>query len=283
MDRLRYSSDGGVFNLPWLVAEQEGFFADEGLDVAIIDRDPAESAINPFDRKKESQLESAVSQVYTVCEWGGIKRAAEGSGGRILFKHPMSTVFSIMTPSTSGITRVEELARVPIAVSQDAGSYYIVIEELERVLPAEEIELVHIGAPLARTRALVAGEIQAAVMMEPYTTLLKRKGFVELLRSRPERGVVMGSTQLSPDTVERFVRAVNRAVRHVNAAPDRYSALLLEEVPAELRDDQPIAPPTYYETEPYAQQDFDPTYEWMVRHNMIRPGLRYDELVEITA
>jgi NitT/TauT family transport system substrate-binding protein len=221
MERLRYSSDGGVFNLPWLVGQQEGFFNDEGLDVEIVFRDPAESALNCFDRKKESQLEAGTNDIYTVCEWGGIKRTAEGSGGRIVCKHPLSTIFSILTTPDSGIRSVEDLAGVPLAVSQDAGSYYIAIEELEKHVATDQINLVHIGAPLARTRALVAGEVKAAVLMEPYTTLLKRRGLVELLRTRPERGVVMASHNLQADTIQSFTRAVNRAVRYINSNPDR--------------------------------------------------------------
>src|SRR5919204_4702366 len=66
-----------VFNLPWLVAQEEGLFAEEGLEVEFVrgrERDPQLAAetnpqqVHPFWR--HAPFEERTAQVFNACEWG---------------------------------------------------------------------------------------------------------------------------------------------------------------------------------------------------------------------
>jgi NitT/TauT family transport system substrate-binding protein len=277
VDKLRYSSDGGLFNLPWLVAQQEGYFTDEGLDVEIVNRDPAEPMYDCYSRKKENDFLTGTTQLYAVCEWGAIKRTAEpDNGGRIAFRMPIAAQYTLVVAGDAGINRPEDLADVPVAVAQDAGSYYGAIETLEQYLPGERIKVEHVGGALARLEALLAGQVKAAVLMEPYTTIATRRGARVLLQCRPDKGAVVAADQLDAAVLERFARATNRAVQAINADPARYKDILLEEVPEHLRED--VLPPRYAETERFAPEDFEQLHSWMVDHTMIAPNVRYEAI-----
>jgi NitT/TauT family transport system substrate-binding protein len=278
MEKLRYSSDGGLFNLPWLVAQREGYFADEGLEVDIVHRDPAEPMADCYSRKKEHDFLSGTTHMYSVCEWGGIKRTAEQEqGGRIVFRMPIAAQYTLVVAGDSGITRPTDLADVPIAVAQDAGSYYGALEVLEPHLARERIKVEHIGGALARLEALLSGQFKAAVLMEPYTTIAQKRGAIILLQCRPDKGAVVATDLLDASVLERFARAADRAVRAINADPARYKDILLEEVPEHLRED--VLPPTFAETERFSAEDFTQLHSWMVDHTMIAPDLQYEDII----
>lgn len=77
-----------VFNLPWLVAEEEGFFSEEGLEVEFIranERDaslPPEAdptQVDPFWR--HAPFEDLAAQSFNACEWGQIRRSHDSTAG----------------------------------------------------------------------------------------------------------------------------------------------------------------------------------------------------------
>src|SRR5918999_5951520 len=77
-----------VFNLPWLVAQEEGLFAQEGLEVEFIrsrERDsslppePDPAKVDPFWR--HAPFEERAAQSFNACEWGQIRRSHDSISG----------------------------------------------------------------------------------------------------------------------------------------------------------------------------------------------------------
>jgi len=279
MDKVSYSSDGGLFNLPWIVAEREGFFREENLDVELVHRDPAESRSDCFSRKKETDFATGRTQIYTVCQWGGIKRTAEAKGGRIAFRMPVDGRYTLVASPRSGISTLRELASVPVAVSWDAGSHYAAVEALEAALPPGEVDVKHVGASLARLEALLSEDVKAAVLIEPYTSIaLKRDGHL-LVHCRPDPGLVIAAESLDRELLQRFARASNRAVELINSAPERYVDVLLEEVPEELREDDIDLPRFTEMSAALSQDEFEQTQDWMLQRGMLTDPAEYRDVV----
>ena len=84
---IRLQSDSNAHDRPWRVALEQGFFADEGLEVAYHEDNPkgAEGRVKDFSQRwKETQLQQGALEVYPVCEWGAIERVQQlGKGKRI--------------------------------------------------------------------------------------------------------------------------------------------------------------------------------------------------------
>ena len=68
------------------------------------------------------------------------------------------------------------LANKPIAVQFHAGSHYTVLRLLEGYIPSEKIKLLHYGSPRYRFEALMSGEVDAAMLMEPWIALAEKNG-----------------------------------------------------------------------------------------------------------
>ena len=82
---IRLQSDSNAHDRPWRVAVEQGFFADEGLEVEYHEDNPKGAAgrVKDFaDRWKESQLQQGALEVYPVCEWGAIERVQQLGRGQ---------------------------------------------------------------------------------------------------------------------------------------------------------------------------------------------------------
>ena len=134
-----------IHDLPLLVARDEGFFKDEGLDVEILktpgtaQRRADHQALreNVFERTMESLYDKGACDQFRMCEWGVMKRAVESnvtSGHRpakiVALGSAMST-FAIVSDTKFGIYEPEQLKNKPIAVSPFNGSHFTMLKMLE--------------------------------------------------------------------------------------------------------------------------------------------------------
>ncbi len=84
---IRLQSDSNAHDRPWRVAVEQGFFAEEGLEVVYHEDNPkgAEGRVKDFaQRWKETQLQQGALEVYPVCEWGAIERVQQLGKGKII-------------------------------------------------------------------------------------------------------------------------------------------------------------------------------------------------------
>src|SRR5579864_8079792 len=130
---IRLQSDSNAHDRPWRVAVEQGFFAQEGLDVEYHEDNPRgiEGRCEEFsERWKESQLASGALEVYPVCEWGAIERVQTLGKGKIIGLDTTVRTGALMVRADSDIRTVEDLAGVPVACTWHAGTFYAAIEAL---------------------------------------------------------------------------------------------------------------------------------------------------------
>src|ERR1700726_559736 len=165
---IRLQSDSNAHDRPWRVAVEQGYFADEGLEVEYHEDNPqgvAGRVENFSERWKESQLQKGALEVYPVCEWGAIERVQTLGKGKIIGLDTTVRTGALMVRRDSPIQSVADLRNVPIAVTWHAGTFYAAIEVLEAAgVPFDDIKLVHAND---RLDAVVSGRTQAAALMEP--------------------------------------------------------------------------------------------------------------------
>ena len=160
---IRLQSDSNAHDRPWRVAVEQGFFAEEGLDVVYHEDNPkgVDGRVKDFaHRWKETQLQQGALEVYPVCEWGAIERVQALGGGKIIGLDTTVRTGALMVGKDSKIRSPAELRKVPIAVTWHAGTFYAAIEVLEAAsVPFEDITLVHAND---RLDALLSSKVQAA-------------------------------------------------------------------------------------------------------------------------
>src|SRR5919201_5385872 len=132
--RLRVAIMNAVHDLPVLVARDEGFFRDEGLDIEFVTT-PGMAQVSTshtvgFDTVLDRPLDSAYNDggidQYRMCEWGVMKRAVEANtqglrGRKIVALGASMSKFAIVVSRDSKIYEPEMLKDKPIAVTPNNG------------------------------------------------------------------------------------------------------------------------------------------------------------------
>ncbi|MEV7912489.1 ABC transporter substrate-binding protein [Streptomyces griseus] len=282
-----------VFSLPQLVAKEEGYYEEEGLDVDFVPKG-YEASITFLDDHElvssfgtvRSNFESGDASLYRACEWGQIRRSHDTEvGGRVVGKRAAVGSQAIFVRPDSPAVHPQDLAGEAVAVNFHHGSHYLALQALEGFLPREEIKVVHVGGPQQRFEALRDGLVPAAALMEPWITVAQKQGY-QLLTEAFYVGSEIASPDLDADTYEALNRAVVKAVHKLNEDPFPYLHHLIGEVPAEIDPD--LKPEDFarwrlrfVEPAPYPQGQFQRTFDWMRGWNLIKEdGSSYNSLVD---
>src|SRR5918992_4915025 len=175
LKKVKASMMNAIHDLPLLVARDEGFFRDQGLDVEILrtpgsgQRDSDHQALRPniFERTMESLYDQGQCDQFRMCEWGVMKRAVEsgtGAGRRpakiVALGSAMST-FALVVDPKSRIYEPEQLKNKPIAVSPFNGSQFTMLKMLDGFLTRDQIKWVNAGTHEERVKALRNGDVAA--------------------------------------------------------------------------------------------------------------------------
>jgi ABC-type nitrate/sulfonate/bicarbonate transport system substrate-binding protein len=275
--RIRLQSDSNAHDRPWRVAVEQGFFAQEGLDVEYHEDNPKgiEGRCEEFsERWKESQLAEGELEVYPVCEWGAIERVQTLGKGKIIGLDTTVRTGSLMVRADSNITSVKDLAGVPIACTWHAGTFYAAIECLEAAgVPFEDIKLVHAND---RLEALLSGRNEAAALMEPLVSRAAEAGARTIADLRWRGGIVAGE-DLDDETVGKLLRGLNRAVVWLQENEDRSRQELLRDLKPELRANGLL--PELVGAQPYDAATYTHTADWMVERGFLPETPAYDKVV----
>src|SRR5947208_15113454 len=116
---IRLQSDSNAHDRPWRVAVEQGFFAEEGLDVVYQEDNPKgnEGRVKDFSQRwNETQHQQGMREVHPVCEWGAIERVQQLGRGKIIGLDATIRTGAIMVRKDS---RVETL---PICATRRSRS-----------------------------------------------------------------------------------------------------------------------------------------------------------------
>jgi ABC-type nitrate/sulfonate/bicarbonate transport system substrate-binding protein len=274
---IRLQSDSNAHDRPWRVAVEQGFFAEEGLDVIYHEDNPkgAEGRVKDFTHRwKETQLQQGALEVYPVCEWGAIERVQRLGRGKIIGLDATVRTGAIMVRKDSRVHTLADLRNMPIAVTWHAGTFYAAIEAMEAAGVAfDEIKLEHAAD---RLDALLSGRNEAAALMEPLVSRALEAGCRKIADLRWRGGIVAGE-DVDEETAGKLRRALNRAIEWLRQNEDRSRAELLRDLKPELRKDGLL--PELTGVKPYQSTEFKAKVAWMLERGFLHEAPSFEDTV----
>ncbi len=294
LQKVKASMMNAIHDLPLLVARDEGFFRDEGLDVEILTTpgtgqhasDHQALRDNVFARTMEALYDKGQCDQFRMCEWGIMKRAVESNvedGHRpakiVALGSAMST-FAIVTDPKTRIYEPEQLKNEPIAVSPFNGSHFTMLKMMEGFVKRDEIKWKNEGTHRERLEALRAGKVKAASLMEPWISVAEKQGCRVLIESHSTRSEAAGD-ELDGPTLAKMFRAEARAAEAIERNPGKYAHYLLDEAGGliDLRDLK-LSRILNASPVPYTRDRFDDNYQWTVGWGLVPPGATYENTVD---
>jgi len=282
-----------VHDLPVLVARDEGFFKDEGLNIEFVTTPGMAQVTSSHEVQFDSVFERPLESVYNeggidqfrMCEWGIVKRAveAEASGLRsrkIVALGASMSKFAIVVSADSNFYEPEMLKGKPIAVTPNNGSHFVALKMIEGFLGKEHVKVTNAGSMPQRIEALKKGEVAAVSLMEPWISVAEKEGLRVLTEAHSTRAEA-ASDDLDGPTLAAIFRAQARACEVLAKDPTPYVHYFVNETGGRLeakdfRHQRLLhAPP-----QPYTRERWDDTYNWTVGWDMTMPDSSFEKIVD---
>ncbi|HRY11981.1 MAG TPA: MetQ/NlpA family ABC transporter substrate-binding protein [Syntrophomonadaceae bacterium] len=266
-----------VDSVPFLIAEKNGYYAKQGVQVKII---PFKSAKDRDSALQSGQLDGVVSDMVAVifANAGGINlRMCSRTDGTI----------ELMTGKGSGITSVNGLKGRSVGLSSNTVMEY----SLDRMLEANQVqpsEVSKVAIPQLPTRfeMLQGGRVDAAIMVQPFSSLALKDGGMVLTSTDilANKCVTIAFTAESlsdnPEEIKAVMRAYNDAVVYLQTEPtESYLDYIIQAMgfPAEVKDI--IKMPQYHQAELPEKRIFDDVMTWMADRQLVKTIYNYDDLI----
>ncbi len=208
----------GSNSLPFVIAEEKGFFKGEGLNAVVV----------------VMQNQVVVTGVASKnVDYGG---TFSNFVGAALAGLPVKIVMSVMDGSdhvlvtAPAIKRVEDLKGKIVGISSFGGTPHSEVVTILRKhgMSEKDVTFLQIGGSSARYQSLEAGNIHAAMLVPPFNKIGRNKGFNEIVSFNDVLKIPLGGLAThvdkmkeAPGEIVKMVRALIKSVDYIhNRKPD---------------------------------------------------------------
>jgi ABC-type nitrate/sulfonate/bicarbonate transport system substrate-binding protein len=270
------------FRLHEWVAEEKGYFRDEGLDYEF--REVFKTHATPNKVGAYTSFEQGrETNVSCACHWTVNVAASQGLGKMVADCYSVSPG-GVFVPPESPIREPRDLKGVPISVGHQSGSHYSTLQALEQYLPREEIKLSFAdGILFSRMEKLIDRQVPAAAVFSGPYYFLEQLGFRKIIDT-----TFMMASMLTgdpdPEDVKKFFRALRRAQRDIDLRPELYTHHYRREFPQRFLGEIDVrrwGPGERIVFEPYTREVFEESFKWIAEREIFAPGTmgagRYEE------
>lgn len=267
-----------VESIPFIIADKNGYFAQEGVKVEI---KHFKSAKDRDSALQTGKLDGVVTDVVAVV-------FANEGGFKLKIVCPNDGNIELMAGKESGILSMQDLQGKSIGLSTNTIMEYTTDQMLAAAgLKPEDINKIAIPPLPTRLEMLQGGKIDGAILPEPLSSLAVNNG-AKVLQSTDQMGNKAGaiaftkkSLQESPQEIKAVIRAYNQAVDYLNKEPlDSFSDYIIKTqgFPPVIKDSLQL--PQYRKMASPDEKIVADVVEWMQAKLLIKGNYEYTDLVD---
>ncbi|MCX6030007.1 MAG: ABC transporter substrate-binding protein [Chloroflexi bacterium] len=270
--------------IPVFIAQQNGYFAEQGIQVEGI---PVKSAQERDVLIQTGQTDGMLTDLISTGLFNkdSVKVKAVYTTRR---SYPNAPVFRVLAGPKTDIKSPTDLKGVPIGISQNTVIEYLT----DRILEAEglqrsDIAVVEVSAIPVRYEQLLNGNLKAATLPDPLAQAALTAGaklVVDDSKYASESQSVLSfrleTLKAKPNTVKKFLVAWEKAVKELNAHPEKYQSVLIEQgrVPKSIENSYKM-PPFPERGVPTAAEVAD-VVKWLREKGLVGREIPYADMVD---
>lgn len=266
------------FRLHEWVAEEKGYFKDEGLDYVFRELVQATQGASHNTANKVGAYQSIEAgrkaDVSCACHWT-IGVAASAGHGRLFGELYSVSPAGIFVLADSRITSPEQLAGVPISVGYQSGSHYSSVQALEQYLKPEQMNLsFNDGLLFKRMELLLDRKVPAVHLFSGPYYFAEQLGFRKVIDTTFMMAMMVHGDPDIED-LRKYARGLRRAQHDIDQRPELYTHYYKKEFPARWHaqmDTRRWGPGERIVFEPYTRETFDDMLKWVSEHGIFADG-----------
>lgn len=275
---LKVGLISSISALPLLIAEEQGYFEADGVDVDIeyfksaSDRDAALQA-GELDGVLCDETAIAIYQNADL----NMQITGKTDGG-----------FVLMAGGSTGIEKVEDLVGKKIAISQNTVIEYVLDQLLIQAgVDVSSVEKVSIPSMATRLELFMNGELDAALMPSPFSDTALANGAIALEQIESDSDLYISVTAFNQDVIDEksealvsYYKAYNEAVDYINGTDvSAYEDLIIDTIgyPEEMRGH--IVAPTFNHNTLPTVSNVESVFEWCKEKGLLTKEIRPEEVL----
>ncbi|MCR5439490.1 MAG: ABC transporter substrate-binding protein [Selenomonas sp.] len=264
-------------SVPFIIAQEKGYFKEEGLDVNL---QQYKSAMDRDSALQSGNLDGAVSDMLAVA-------FAKSGGFDVKVTSFTDGSYKLIASKESGIKDVKGLAGKDVSVSRNTIIEYVTDQILAKEnMDGDSINKVIIPQIPTRLEMLQNGKLAAATLPEPMASIAVHNG-CKYVTGSDELGINPGvimftakATDSKKAEIQAMYRAYNKAVAYLNQADrSEYIDLVIEKggFPPAAKDALKL--PKYHEAALPKESDVMDCLSWLKSKNLISESYSYKDIV----
>ena len=264
-------------SLPFIIAQEKGYFAEEGVQVDI---QQFKSAMDRDSALQSGNLDGAVSDMLAVA-------FAKSGGFDVKVTSRTDGSYRLIAGKDETAKSVKELAGKDVSVSRNTIIEYVTDMILAKEnMAGDSINKVIIPQIPTRLEMLQNGNLAAATLPEPMASIAVHNG-CHLITGSDELGInpgviVMMDKALTDKkaSVQAMYRAYNKAVKYLNETPrDEYMDLVVEKGGFPPVAKEALVLPKYREAALPEQSEVVECMKWLNEKDLVKDKFTYEDLV----
>lgn len=230
------------YYLPLTVAERQGYFKDEGLDVTITDFPGGSKALQSLMGGSADFVSGAYEHTIAMQAKNQFIRSVVVQG------RYAGIALGIRQDKAANFRSMKDLQGMKVGVTAPGSSTHIFVKALlaREGLPPEAVSAIGVGAGRSAVAAVRSGNVDAIASLDPVTTQLETSGDITVVydtRKESDQRALYGDEyaaaviytteafiEQNPQTVQAVVNAMVRALRWIQqATPDQIADIMPKE------------------------------------------------------
>lgn len=270
--------------IPIYIALQNGYFQAQGLNVETV---PVKSPQERDVLLQTGQVDGVLTDLQGV---GLLNKDAVRVKAVYTARRPFpdAPLFRILASPKSDIASAADLKGVEIGISNNTIIEYLT----DRILAAEgltpeEIKKIEVGAITVRFEQLMNGNIKAAVLPDPLAQGAIAAGAKLIVDDTKYKDLSQSvlvfqdaALKAKPESVRKFLVAWEQAVKEVNANPEKYRAVLMEQgrVPQSIQESYKMPP--FPERGVPSESEVADVTAWLKEKGLVSRDIPYSDIVD---
>jgi len=264
-------------SLPFIVAQEKGYFKEEGLEVNI---QQYKSAMDRDSALQSGNLDGAISDMLAVA-------FAKDGGFNVKVTSFTDGSYKLIAGAQSSAAKMADLQGQDVAVSRNTIIEYVTDQILQKEnLGEDTINKVIIPQIPTRLEMLQNGKLGAATLPEPMASIAVHNGCKYVTGSDElgiNPGVIMFTAKTANDRraeLAAMYRAYNKAVDYLNNTPrEEYIDMLVEKASFPPTAKAALKLPEYHHAALPKESDVVDCVKWLQGKGLIKKNYTYADFV----